>query len=61
VITANTCSVRDGFEAKKEAHSSKLEKLLGVPWTFEIDPLAIFPYAEEGSYGNTSLGDCINA
>lgn len=54
-------TVRDGWERKKEGFESQLTTLLGVPWTFEINPLVVYPYAEEGSYGHGSLGDCIHA
>ena len=60
-IVAKEYEVRDGYEAKKDANAAELKTLLGTEWTFDIDPLSIYPYAPEGSYGNTSLGDCINA
>ncbi|KAF4635047.1 hypothetical protein G7Y89_g3041 [Cudoniella acicularis] len=54
-------NVRDGWEAKKPELEAKLLAHLGVPWTFEVNPLIIYPYAEKDSYGHNSLGDCINA
>jgi hypothetical protein len=53
--------VRDSWENKKPELEAQLLTLLGEAWTFDINPLAIFPYAEEGSYGHSSLGDCIYA
>ncbi|PVH78322.1 hypothetical protein DL98DRAFT_550165 [Cadophora sp. DSE1049] len=54
-------NVRDGWEGKKADLEAKLLEQLGVAWTFDANPLAIYPYAEEGSYGHHSLGDCIFA
>lgn len=54
-------TVRDSWDNKKPELESQLADLLGVPWTFDINPLIIWPYAEEGSYGHNSLGDCIYA
>jgi len=54
-------NVRDGWEGKRADLEAQLLEQLGVPWTFDVNPLAIYPYAEEGSYGNQSLGDCIFA
>jgi hypothetical protein len=53
--------VRDGWENKKPEFESQLLTLLGVAWTFDVNPLVIYPYAEEDSYGHHSLGDCIAA
>jgi hypothetical protein len=54
-------NVRDGWDSKKPELEAQLLTLLGVPWTFEINPNAIYPYAEPDSYGNHSPGDCIYA
>ncbi|PMD49005.1 hypothetical protein L207DRAFT_477714 [Hyaloscypha variabilis F] len=54
-------SIRDGWEAKKGALEEQVSALLGVPWKFEVNPNAIFPYAEADSYGQNSPGDCIFA
>ncbi|KAE9376475.1 hypothetical protein N431DRAFT_479727 [Stipitochalara longipes BDJ] len=54
-------NVRDGWEAKKGALEEQVSTLLGVPWKFEVNPNAIFPYAEADSYGQHSPGDCIFA
>ena len=51
--------VRDSWENKKGEIEEQISTLLGEKWTFDINPLAIYPYAEEGSYGNTALGNCI--
>ncbi|ORY19164.1 hypothetical protein BCR34DRAFT_552658 [Clohesyomyces aquaticus] len=52
-------SVRDGFESKRSEFEKELSNLLGVEWKIEINPNAIWVYAEEDSYGKNSLGDCI--
>ncbi|KAN0116896.1 hypothetical protein V8E51_002873 [Hyaloscypha variabilis] len=54
-------NIRDGWEAKKGALEEQVSALLGVPWKFEVNPNAIFPYAEADSYGQNSPGDCIFA
>ena len=51
--------VRDGWENKKPDFEAQLLTLLGTAWNFDINPLAIYPYAEPDSYGHNSLGDCI--
>ena len=51
--------VRDGWENKKADFEAQLLSLLGTAWTFDVNPLAIYPYAEPDSYGQRSLGDCI--
>ncbi|KAM0561460.1 hypothetical protein ACHAPJ_003341 [Fusarium lateritium] len=52
-------NIRDSWENTKEEREKKLSDLLGQPWTINVDPKAIYPYAEEGSWGATSLGDLI--
>ncbi|KIM94339.1 hypothetical protein OIDMADRAFT_45770 [Oidiodendron maius Zn] len=54
-------NVRDEWDNKKPEFEAQLLELLGTPWKFDINPLAIYPYAEEGSYGHHSLGSCIAA
>lgn len=51
--------VRDEWENKKAGYESQLTDLLSTAWTIDINPNAIYPYAEENSYGKNSLGDCI--
>jgi hypothetical protein len=41
------------------AFEEKLSTILQTPWKIEINPLAIFPYAQPGDYGYDSLGDCL--
>jgi hypothetical protein len=53
--------VRDEWESKKGELEATMLSLTGVSWTFEANPLNIWPYAEEGSYGHGSLGACIYA
>ncbi|KAH8670093.1 hypothetical protein BGZ61DRAFT_537650 [Ilyonectria robusta] len=52
-------NVRDEWENVKADWEKKFSDLLGVEWTINIDPLSIYPYAEENSYGSNSLGACI--
>ncbi|KFY21556.1 hypothetical protein V493_07293 [Pseudogymnoascus sp. VKM F-4281 (FW-2241)] len=54
-------NVRDNWDSKKSELEAQLLTLLGEAWVFDINPLAIYPYAEEGSYGHGSLGECIYA
>ncbi len=51
-------NIRDAYESKKTDFEKQLSDLLGVPWTIEIDPNAIYPYAKE-DYAKNSLGSCI--
>jgi hypothetical protein len=53
--------VRDEWESERESFEKKFSDLLGVEWKINIDPAAIYPYAEEGSYGHSSLGACIKS
>ena len=38
----------------------QLSDLLGAAWTIDINPLAIWPYHDDG-YAKESLGSCIKA
>jgi hypothetical protein len=51
--------VRDSFENPKQDLEGRLSEILGQPWTIKVDPLALYAYAEEGSWASTSLGDLI--
>jgi hypothetical protein len=53
--------VRDEWDNKRPEFEAQLLELLGNPWKFDINPLAIYPYAEPDSYGYNSLGGCIAA
>ncbi|KPM38497.1 hypothetical protein AK830_g8051 [Neonectria ditissima] len=52
-------NVRDDWENVKGDWEQKISDALGVPWTIDINPAAIYPYAEPDSYGANSLGSCI--
>jgi len=54
-------NVRDEWDNAKAKLEAKMVALTGVPWNFEVNPLQIWPYAEENSYGHGSLGACIYA
>lgn len=56
----NSSTVRDNWEAKKEEHEQALSEILGQPWTINIDPKAIWPYADDGSWAKTSTGDMLS-
>ncbi|CAK7217022.1 hypothetical protein SEUCBS140593_003064 [Sporothrix eucalyptigena] len=43
--------VRDEYESKKEGLEKQLSDKLGVAWTFDINPLAIAPYAGDSNLG----------
>ena len=60
-LVNNFYLVRDSWENKKGEIEEQISTLLGEKWKFDINPLAIFPYAAEDSYGHRSLGDCIFA
>jgi hypothetical protein len=47
--------VRDDWEAKKADIEAKLSEILGTPWTFEVDLLQIYAYAQEG-YAKENYG-----
>ena len=50
--------VRDDWENKKADFEKKLSDLTGASWTIDINPLAIWPYHNDG-YAKDSLGSCI--
>ncbi|KAI1164144.1 hypothetical protein F5B18DRAFT_650863 [Nemania serpens] len=52
-------SVRDDWDAKKEAIAKKLSEILGVEWTIDVNPNQIYAYAKEG-YAKENLGACIH-
>ncbi|KAH8832185.1 hypothetical protein DL96DRAFT_1678378 [Flagelloscypha sp. PMI_526] len=39
-------NLRDEWEANKDGFDKKVSDLLGVDWSFDFDPLALYPYAE---------------
>ncbi|KAF7561479.1 hypothetical protein G7046_g2657 [Stylonectria norvegica] len=52
-------NIRDGWENKKEEYEKAISETLGQPWTIKINPNAIFPYGDDGSWAKTSTGDLI--
>ncbi|KAH7312608.1 hypothetical protein B0I35DRAFT_462573 [Stachybotrys elegans] len=52
-------NVRDAWDQKKESLEKDLSEVCEVAWTVDIDPLAIYPYAESGSYAEKSLGSAL--
>jgi hypothetical protein len=51
--------VRDEYETKRADFEEQISKLLGTAWKVNINPNAIWVYAEERSYGRDSLGACL--
>ncbi|KAM0342212.1 hypothetical protein ACHAPQ_000196 [Fusarium lateritium] len=52
-------NLRDSWETPKQDFESRLSELLGQPWAIQVDYHALYAYAEEGTWGSTSLGDLI--
>ncbi|KAH8804601.1 hypothetical protein F5884DRAFT_418998 [Xylogone sp. PMI_703] len=52
---------RDNFESKKEDLEKQISEVLGAEWKIDVNPNAIFAYAEPNSYGHNSLGSCVTA
>lgn len=52
-------NVRDEYETKRADFEEQISKLLGTAWKVNINPNAIWVYAEERSYGRDSLGACL--
>jgi hypothetical protein len=50
--------VRDEFENGKEEWLEQLKEITGENWKIEINPNAVYPYAEE-DYPKTRLGSCL--
>jgi hypothetical protein len=48
--------VRDEYENKKAGFDKELSDLLGVSWTFDFNPLAIYPYAESQHFAKEQPG-----
>jgi len=53
-------NVRDEYEAKRAGWEKKMSEILGVAWTIDINPNAIWPYCK-GSYGKDAIGSCIGS
>jgi hypothetical protein len=51
--------VRDQWENKKPDLEAQLLEKLGTAWTFDINPNAVYAYAESNSFAQESLGTCI--
>jgi len=55
-------NIRDDWDGKKGELEIKLEELLGVPWKFDINPNAIWPYVKKpGDFGSDNIGTLIYA
>ncbi|KAM0250301.1 hypothetical protein ACHAP5_002360 [Fusarium lateritium] len=52
-------NLRDSWETPKQDFESRLSEILGQPWAIQVDYHALYAYAEEGTWGSTSLGDLI--
>ncbi|KAL2271399.1 hypothetical protein VTJ83DRAFT_770 [Remersonia thermophila] len=51
-------NIRDEFDSNKADLESQLSELLGTEWTVEVDPLAIWPYHNDG-WAKENLGSAI--
>ncbi|KAH7140463.1 hypothetical protein B0J13DRAFT_421886, partial [Dactylonectria estremocensis] len=51
--------IRDNWESKREGLEKAISDILGEPWTININPNAIWPYAEDNSWAKTSTGKMI--
>ncbi|KAJ7463628.1 hypothetical protein FB451DRAFT_1180108 [Mycena latifolia] len=72
-ISHSALAVRDEYESKKAGFDKELSDLLGVAWTFDFTPLAIYPYMEGaltwlrwvvevyGEAGKKELNDVVSA
>ncbi|KAJ7343755.1 hypothetical protein DFH08DRAFT_810306 [Mycena albidolilacea] len=48
--------VKEEYELKREGFEKELSDLLGAPWTFDFNPLAIYPYAESQHFAKDQPG-----
>ncbi|KAK4044358.1 hypothetical protein C8A01DRAFT_42797 [Parachaetomium inaequale] len=53
-------NVRDDWDNNKADLEKQLSEILGTAWTIDLNPLAIWPYHNDG-YAKESLGSCIKA
>ncbi|KAI1831280.1 hypothetical protein DTO006G1_7636 [Penicillium roqueforti] len=51
-------NIRDTYESAKETIEANISKSLSVPWTIEVNPLALYPYADS-SYAKDDMGAMI--
>ncbi|KAI5859929.1 hypothetical protein GGS23DRAFT_254771 [Durotheca rogersii] len=51
-------NIRDDWDSKKPEFEQKLSKVLTVPWTIDVNPNQLYPYADS-SYAKDRLGSCI--
>ncbi|KAK3300696.1 uncharacterized protein B0H64DRAFT_21068 [Chaetomium fimeti] len=51
-------NVRDEWDNSKADLEKQLSDVLGAAWTIDVNPLAIWPYHNDG-YAKESLGSCI--
>jgi hypothetical protein len=53
---SSRASVRDEYEDQKANFDKELSEVLGAPWTFDFNPLAIYPYAESQHFAKEQPG-----
>ncbi|KAH7231944.1 hypothetical protein B0J15DRAFT_409777, partial [Fusarium solani] len=51
--------VREKWDPKKPEYEAEISEILGEPWTIDIDPHKIWPYAEEDSWAKRYTGQLI--
>ncbi|OCK83715.1 hypothetical protein K432DRAFT_290480 [Lepidopterella palustris CBS 459.81] len=54
-------NVRDEYESKRADYEEQITTLMGTAWKIDINPNAIWIYAEDNSYGKNSLGECLSS
>ncbi len=54
-----TFTVRYEYENNKADLEKQLSTAMGAEWKIDINPLAVFPYAQEGNYSQKSLGSVL--
>jgi hypothetical protein len=53
--------VRDDLDNNKPDFEKQLSDILGQPWTIDIKPLEIWPYAGDSDFAKQRTGSCIAA
>ncbi|UPL02683.1 hypothetical protein LCI18_013617 [Fusarium solani-melongenae] len=49
--------IREKWDPKKPEYEAEISEILGEPWTIDIDPHKIWPYAEEDSWAKRHTGE----
>lgn len=57
ILTRYHLPVREKWDPKKPEFEAEILEILGEPWTIDIDPHKIWPYAEEDSWAKRYTGE----